>query len=217
MPFGLTNVPAVFMDLMNQDEEEHGKHLKIILELLKKERLYAKFSKCDFWKDLVQFLGYVIDRCGVHPLTKLSQKVKKYEWGKEKEDAFQTLKQKLYSALILALPDGTKDFVVYCDASLKGSVVFALRLWRHYLYRMNCVVFTNHKSLQYISNQKELNMRQRRWIELLSDYDYEIQYHPIKENVMVDALSQKERNKQLRVCALMMTVHNDLPKRIHDV
>ncbi|GKD50749.1 putative reverse transcriptase domain-containing protein [Tanacetum coccineum] len=158
MPFGLTNVPAVFMDLMNRvckpyldkfvivfiddilvyskDEEEHEKHLKIILELLKKERLYAKFSKCDFWLDSVQFLGYVINRSGVHvdpakieaikswatPMTptELTQKNKKYEWGKKEEEAFQTLKQKLCSVPILALPEGTEDFMVYCDASLKG-------------------------------------------------------------------------------------------------
>ncbi|GKD62670.1 putative reverse transcriptase domain-containing protein [Tanacetum coccineum] len=142
------------------------------------------------------------------PLTKLTQKNKKYEWGKEEEEAFQMLKQKLCSAPILALPDGTKDFVMYCDASLKGYgvvlmqrekviayasrqlktheenyithdlelgvVVFALRLWRHYLYGTKCVVYTDHKSLQYILDQKELNMRQRQWIELLSDYDCEI-------------------------------------------
>ncbi|GKD05930.1 putative reverse transcriptase domain-containing protein [Tanacetum coccineum] len=186
MPFGLTNAPVVFIDLMNRvckpyfdkfvivfiddilvyskDEEEHGKHLKTILELLKKERLYAKFSKYDFWLDSVQFLGHVIDRSGVHVdpakieaikswaapttptevrqflglawyyrrfiegfslisklLTKLNQKNKKYEWGKEEEEeAFQTLKQKLCSAPILALPEGTEDFMVYYDASLKG-------------------------------------------------------------------------------------------------
>ncbi|GKA58293.1 putative reverse transcriptase domain-containing protein, partial [Tanacetum coccineum] len=158
MPFGLTNAPAMFIDLMkrvckpyldkfiivfiddilvySKDEEEHGKHLKIILELLKKERLYSKFSKCDFWLDSVQFLGYVIDRNGVYidpakiesiknwaaPTTpmELTQKDKKYEWGKEEEEAFQTLIQKLCSAPILALPEGTKDFVVYYDASLKG-------------------------------------------------------------------------------------------------
>ncbi|GJS80039.1 putative reverse transcriptase domain-containing protein [Tanacetum coccineum] len=264
MPFGLTNAPAVFMDLMNRvckpyldkfvivfiddilvyskDEEEHGKHLKIILELLKKERLYAKFSKCDFWLDSVQFLGHVIDHSGVHvdptkieaikrfsliskPMTKLTQKNKKYEWGKEEEEAFQTLKQKLCSAPILALPEGTEDFIVYYDASLKGygavlmqrekvityasrqlkvheenytthdlelgAVVFTLRLWRHYLYRM-------------------------KWIELLSDYDYEIRYHPEKANVVADALSQKVRDKPLRVRALMMTAHNDLPKQIRE-
>ncbi|GJW67715.1 putative reverse transcriptase domain-containing protein [Tanacetum coccineum] len=79
-----------------------------------------------------------------------------------------------------------------------------------------CVVFTDHKSLQYILNQKELNLRQRRWIELLSDYDYEIRYHFGKVNVEADALSQKEREKPLHVRALMMTIHNDLPKKIRE-
>ncbi|GJS25659.1 putative reverse transcriptase domain-containing protein [Tanacetum coccineum] len=296
VPFGLTNASAVFIDLMNRvckpyldkflivfiddilvyskDKEEHGKHLKTILELLKKEKLYAKFSKCDFWLDSVQFLCHVIDHSGVHvdlakievikswaapttptevrqflglaryyqrfiegfsliskPLTKLTQKNKKYEWGKE-EEAFQTLKQKLCSAPILALPKGTEEFMVYCDASLKGygvvlmqrekviayasrqlkvyeenyttrdlelgAIVFTLRLWRHYLYGTKCVVFTDHKSLRYILNQKELNLRQRRWIELLSDYDCEIRYHLGKANVVADALSRKGRDKPLR-------------------
>nr|GEX37898.1 putative reverse transcriptase domain-containing protein [Tanacetum cinerariifolium] len=128
-------------------------------------------------------------------------------------------------------PKGTNDFMVYCNALLKGYgvvlmqrekviayasrqlklheenyathdlelgvVVFALRLWRHYLYGTKCVVFTDHRSLQYILNQKELNLRQRRWIKLLSVYDCEIQYHPGKENLMADALSRKERNKPL--------------------
>ncbi|GJZ26562.1 retrotransposon protein, putative, ty3-gypsy subclass [Tanacetum coccineum] len=93
-----------------------------------------------------------------------------------------------------------------------GVVVFALRLWKHYLYRTKCVVFTDHKSLQYILNQKELNMRQRRWIELLSNYDCEIRYHPRKANVVADALSRKERIRPLRVRALVITVHNNLPK-----
>ncbi|GJZ44253.1 putative reverse transcriptase domain-containing protein [Tanacetum coccineum] len=160
------------------------------------------------------------------------------------------LKQKLCSVPILALPEGTEDFVVYYDASLKGyravlmqrekviayasrqlkvhkenytthdlelgAVIFALRLWRHYLYGTKCVVFTDHKSLQYILNQKELNLRQRRWIELLSDYDCEIRYHPGKGNVVADALSRKERDKPLRVRPLMMIVHNNLPKQIRE-
>nr|GEX40393.1 putative reverse transcriptase domain-containing protein [Tanacetum cinerariifolium] len=287
---------TVFIDdilVYSKDEEEHEKHLKIILELLKKERLYTKFSKCEFWLDLLHFLGHVVNRSGVHvdpakieaikswaapttptevrkflrlvgyyrrfieefsliskPLTKLTQKNKNYEWGKEEEEAFQTLKQKLCSAPILALPKGTKYFMVYCDASLKGyravlmqrkkviayasrklkvheenynthnlelgGIVFALRLWRHYLYGTKCVVFTDHKSLQYILNQKELNLRQQRWIELLSDYDCEIRYHPRNVNVVAYALSQKERIKPLHVRALMMTIHNDLPKRIRE-
>ncbi|GJY08771.1 putative reverse transcriptase domain-containing protein [Tanacetum coccineum] len=155
---------------------------------------------------------------------------------------------KLCVAPILALPEGSDDFVVYCDASIKGlgavlmqrmkviayasrqlkvheknytthdlelgAVVFALKIWRHYLYGTKCVVFTDHKILQHILNQKELNMRQRRWIELLSDYDCEICYHPGKANVVADALSQKERVKPLRVRALVMTIGLDLPLRI---
>ncbi|GJZ29775.1 putative reverse transcriptase domain-containing protein [Tanacetum coccineum] len=145
-------------------------------------------------------------------LTILTQKCKTFNWGKEQENAFQTLKDKLCNAPVLALPDGPKDFVVYCDASglglgcvlmqrgkviayasrqLKiheknytthdlelGAVVFALKIWRHYLYGTKSVIYTDHKSLQHIFSQKELNMRQRRWIELFSDYDCEIRYHP---------------------------------------
>nr|GEX74085.1 putative reverse transcriptase domain-containing protein [Tanacetum cinerariifolium] len=250
--FGLTNAPVVFMDLMNRvckpyldkfviviiddilvyskDVEEHEKNLKIILELLKKERLYAKFSKCDFWLDLVQFLGHVIDRSGVHVDPAKIEAIKswaaprtanggkaiswigwKYEWGKEEEESFQTLKQKLCSTLILALPEGTKNFMVYCDASLKGYG--AVLMQRE---KVIAVVFTNHKSLQYILNQKELKLRQRRWIELLNDYDCETRYHPGKANVVANALSRKERIKPLRVRALLMTIHNDLLKRIRE-
>ncbi|GJU56296.1 putative reverse transcriptase domain-containing protein [Tanacetum coccineum] len=286
MPFGLTNAPAVFMDLMNRvcksyldkfvivfiddiliyskSKEEHEEHLKIILGLLKKEQLYAKFSKCDFWLDSVQFLGHVIDSKGVHvdpskieaiknwaaptTPTELTQKNKKFEWGEEEEESFEMLKQKLCSAPILSLFEGTEDFVVYCDASIKGfgavlmqmekviayasrqlkkheenymthdleleAVIFGLRLWRHYLYGIRCVVYTDHKSMQYFLNQKELNMRQRRWIELLSDYDCEIRYHPGKANVVADALRRKEREKPIRVRALVMTVYPDLSERI---
>nr|GEY49890.1 reverse transcriptase domain-containing protein [Tanacetum cinerariifolium] len=132
------------------------------------------------------------------PLSKLTQKNKKYEWGMEEEEAFQTLKQKLCFATILALPEGTKNFIVYCDASLKG---------------FRAVLMQREKSLQYILDQKELNMRQRRWIELLSDYDCEIRYHPGKGNVVADALIRKDR-EPLRVRSLVMTVHTNLPKKI---
>nr|GFB11018.1 putative reverse transcriptase domain-containing protein [Tanacetum cinerariifolium] len=80
-----------------------------------------------------------------------------------------------------------------------GAVVFTLKIWRHYLYGTKCTVCTDHKSLQHILHQKELNMRQRRWLELLADYDYEIRYHPGKENVVTDALSRKKQMKLLRV------------------
>ncbi|GJW62748.1 putative reverse transcriptase domain-containing protein [Tanacetum coccineum] len=95
-----------------------------------------------------------------------------------------------------------------------GAVVFALEIWRHYLYETKCTVFTNHKSLQHILDQKELNMRQYYWLELLSDYDFEIRYHLRKANVVADALSKKEHNKPLWVQALVMTIGLDLPKQI---
>ncbi|GKB02058.1 putative reverse transcriptase domain-containing protein [Tanacetum coccineum] len=196
IPFGLINAPV--------NKKEHEEHLKAILELLKNEELYAKFSKCEFW----------------------------IPKGDKQEAAFQTLKNKLCSAPILALPQGAENFIVYCNASHKGlgavlmqnekviayasrqlkiheknytthdlelgAVVFALKIWRHYLYETKCTVFTDHKSLQQILDQKELNIRKRRWLELLSDYDCEIRYHSGKANVVADALSRKERNKPLR-------------------
>ncbi|GJV57559.1 putative reverse transcriptase domain-containing protein [Tanacetum coccineum] len=266
MPFGLTNAPAVFMDLMNRvckpyldkfvivfiddiliyskTKEDHEVHLKLVLELLKKERLYAKFSKCEFWLREVHFLGHVVNHNSIHvdpskieaiakPLTSLTQKNKKYEWGMEQEEAFQTLKDNLCNAPILSLPDRIKDFVVYCDAlnqglgyvlmqrgkviayasrQLKihkknytihdlelGAVVFALKTWRHYLYGTKSVIYTDHKSLQHIFDQKELIMCQRMWIELFSNYECEIRYHPDKANVVADALSRKERVKPRRI------------------
>ncbi|GKC05485.1 putative reverse transcriptase domain-containing protein, partial [Tanacetum coccineum] len=105
-----------------------------------------------------------------------------------------------------------KNYTTY-DLEL-GAVVFALKIWRHYLYGTKCTIFTNHKSLQHILDQKELNMRQRGWLELLSDYDYEIRYHPGKANVVADALSGWERIKTLRVRALVMTIGLNLPKKI---
>ncbi|GJY93503.1 putative reverse transcriptase domain-containing protein [Tanacetum coccineum] len=191
MLFGLTNAPAVFMDLMNRvckpcldkfvivfiddiliyskDEKEHEEHLKAILELLKKEKLYAKFSKCEFWIPKVQFLRHVIDSRGIHVdpakiesikdwaspntpteirqflglagyyrrfiegfskiaklITKLTQKGIKFDWGKKEENAFQLIKQKLCSAPIMALPEGSEDFMVYCAAQHKARRWFLL-------------------------------------------------------------------------------------------
>ncbi|GKA80659.1 putative reverse transcriptase domain-containing protein [Tanacetum coccineum] len=150
------------------------------------------------------------------PMTKLTQKKVKFEWGDKQETMFQPLNQKLCSAPILALPEGSKDFIVYCDASIKGlGVVLMQREKRYYFYGTKWV-FTDHKSLQHILNQKELNMRQRRWLELLSDYDCKIRYHPRKANVVADALSKKEREPPLRVRALVMTIGLNLPKQILD-
>nr|GEU69548.1 hypothetical protein [Tanacetum cinerariifolium] len=172
----------------------------------------------------------VFRTCGVHvdpakikaikswhaPMTP-TEKNKKYECGKEEEESFQTLKQKLCSVLILALPEGTEDFVVYCDTSLKGyGAVFMQRdkviAYASRKLKVREENYTTHKL--ELGAIKELNLRQQKWIELLSDYDCEIQYHPRKANVMADALSRKERINTLRDRALMMTIHNDLPKRI---
>ncbi|GJT20783.1 putative reverse transcriptase domain-containing protein [Tanacetum coccineum] len=226
MPFGLTNAPAVFMDLMNRvckpyldkfvivfiddiliysrNEEEHACHLRIILELLRKEKLYAKFSKCDFWIHIVQFLGHLIDNQGLHvdpakieavknwtsPTTP-TEKNKNYVWNEEtRNQDFQLLKQKLCEAPILALPEGNDNFVVYCDASLQGlgavlmqrekviayasrqlkpheenytthdlklgAVIFALKIWRHYLYGYKDTVYTLTKATNKIFRPKRI-------------------------------------------------------------
>nr|GFB52288.1 putative reverse transcriptase domain-containing protein [Tanacetum cinerariifolium] len=105
-----------------------------------------------------------------------------------------------------------KSYII-CDLELR-AVVFDLRMWRHYLYGMKCVVFTDHKSLQHILDQKELTMRQRRWLEILSDNNCEIHYHPRKANMVADALSRKEQNKPLRVRALVLTIGLYLPVHI---
>nr|GEW71329.1 putative reverse transcriptase domain-containing protein [Tanacetum cinerariifolium] len=131
------------------------------------------------------------------------------------ETAFQLLKQKLGEALILALPEGNDDFIVFCDASHQGlGAVLMQREKRHYLYGTKCTVFTDHKSLQHILDRKELNMRQSCWLELLADYDCEIRYHPGKGNVVSDSLSRKERIKPLRVRSLVMTIYLKLPLQI---
>nr|GEY39983.1 putative reverse transcriptase domain-containing protein [Tanacetum cinerariifolium] len=193
------------------DEKEHEEHLRQILKFLKKEESYAKFSKYEFWIPKVQILGHVIENQGflkvIRPMTKLTQRKVKFEWGDKQEAAFQLLKQELCSAPILALPKGSEDFIVYYDASNKGLgavlmqrekvisdasrqlkiheknymthdlelglVVFALKIWRHYLYGT-------------------------KW----------------KANVVADALSRKEREPPLRVRALVMTIGLDLPRQI---
>ncbi|GJS57606.1 putative reverse transcriptase domain-containing protein [Tanacetum coccineum] len=194
MPFGLTNAPVVFMDLMNRvcrpyldkfvlvftddiliyskTREEHEVHLGLVLELLKKEKLYAKFSKCEFWLREVQFLGHVINGDEIHiDPSKIETKSKTFDWGEEQELAFQTLKDKLCNAHVLALLYGSEDFVVYYDTSGLG-------------------------------------------LELFSDYEYEIRYHPGKANVVADALSRKERVKPKRVRAMNMTFQSSIKDRI---
>nr|GEW35340.1 hypothetical protein [Tanacetum cinerariifolium] len=230
MPFGLTNVPTVFMDLMNRVCRPYlDKHVII------GNRIHVDPSTIK-----------AVKNCKA-PRTP-TEKCKTFDWGEEQELAFQTLKDKLRNAPILALLKGPKYFAVYCDASgiglgcvlmqrgkviayvsrqLKiheknyttydlelGAVVFALKIWRNYLYGTKSVIYTDHKSLQYIFSQKELNMLQRRWIELFSDYDCEICYHPGKANVVADALSWKERVNPKRVRAMNMILSSSIKDRI---
>nr|GEZ17755.1 reverse transcriptase domain-containing protein [Tanacetum cinerariifolium] len=131
-------------------------------------------------------------------MTKLIQKGTKFDWGEKEENDFQLIKQKLCSAPILALPEGSEDFVVYCDASHKGlGVVLMQREKRYCIYGTKCIVFTDHKSLQHILDQKELNMRQRRWLELLSDYDCDIRYHLGKiREAQIEALKPENLKKE---------------------
>ncbi|GJY69859.1 putative reverse transcriptase domain-containing protein, partial [Tanacetum coccineum] len=222
------------------DKEEREEHLKLILELFKKEELYAKFSKCEFWIPKVQFLGHVIDSKGIHvdpaknesikdwaspkspteirqflglagyyrrfikgfskiakSMTKLTQKNVKFYWREKEESAFQLIKQKPCSAPIRALPKGSKNFVVYCDVSHMG---------------LGAVLMQNEKVIAYASRQLKI-------------HEKNYTTHDLELGVVVFALkmwrhylygTRKERSKPLRVRALVMTIGLNLPKQILD-
>nr|GEY79234.1 reverse transcriptase domain-containing protein [Tanacetum cinerariifolium]GEZ15912.1 reverse transcriptase domain-containing protein [Tanacetum cinerariifolium] len=247
MPFGLTNAPA-FLEHVIDSKGIHVDPAKI--ESIKdwasprtptEIRQFSRLAGY-YWRFIEGFSKIA------KSMTKLTQKNVKFDWGEKEEAAFQLIKQKLCSAPILALPKGSENFIVYCDASHKGlgavlmqnekviayasrqmkiheknytthdlelgAVVFALKMWRHYLYKTRCTVFTEHTSLQHILGKKELNIRQRRWLELLSDYNCDIRYHLGKANVVADALNRKERSRPLRVRALIMTMGLNLLKKI---
>ncbi|GKD31370.1 putative reverse transcriptase domain-containing protein, partial [Tanacetum coccineum] len=192
MPFGLTNAPAVFMDLKN------------------------RFSKYEFWLQEVRFLRHVVNNNDIHvdssyyrrfianfskiakPLASLTQKNQKYEWGREQEEAFQTLKDNLCNAPILSLPDGPEDFVVYCDASNQG---------------LGCVLMQRGKSSTHIRSEG-VKYAPTKWIELFSDFDSEIRYHPRKANVVADALS--EASKVENATAEMLRGLDQLMERKED-
>jgi hypothetical protein len=248
-------------------EEEHEKHLRLVLEKLRSNKLYAKFSKCEFWLTKVAFLGHVISVGGVSvdlgkvkdvlnwmpPTTaleiqsflglaryyrqfikdfskiaklmmKMLEKNKDFEWTAECQASFEEIRKCLTSAPVLVLLDLTKKFDIYCDASRRGLgcvlmqegqvvcyasrqlrkheenypthdlelavVVHALKIWRHYLIGHRCEIYSDDKSLKYIFTQNDLNLQQRQWLELIKDYDLEINYHPGKANVVADALSR---------------------------
>jgi hypothetical protein len=291
MSFGLTNAPAYFMNLMNKvfmeylerfvvvviddiliyskSDSDHEEHLRLVLQKLRDNQLYTKYSKCECWIGEVLFLGHIISNGGISvdpakvkeimewrvpttfieirrflglagyyrrfiegfskiakPMTSLLEKDREFKWGEKCQDSFDQLKKRLMSPPVLVMPDLQKGFDIYCDACGQGLgcvlmqeghviayashqlckhelnypthdlelavVVHALKIWRHYIMGTKCQVYTNHKSLKYIFTQKDLNLSQRRWLELIKDYDLEIHYHPGKENLVADALSQKE-------------------------
>jgi hypothetical protein len=179
-------------------------------------------------------------------MTELLRKGVKFEWSQKCEDAFHALRQHLTTAPMLAQPDNTKSFDVYCDASGTGldcvlmqdnrviaytsralrphvqnypthdlelaAVVHALKIWRHHLMGAHCNIYTDHKSLKYIFTQADLNMRQRRWLELIKDYNLEVHYHPDKANVVVDAISRKAQCNYVAMDSKIATLCDELCK-----
>ncbi|GAU41957.1 hypothetical protein TSUD_135710 [Trifolium subterraneum] len=230
MPFGVTNAPGVFMEYMNRifhslldkfvvvfiddilvyskSEEEHKEHLRIVLQVLKEKKLYAKLSKCEFWlKEIRSFLGLAgnyrrfiegFSKMAL-PLTLLTRKDQAFVWNEKCEKSFLELKKKLTTAPVLILPDAKESFVVYCDASKlglggvlmqKGKVVaYASRQLK--VHERNYPTHDLELAAVVFTLKKELNMRQRRWLEFLKDYDFELSYHPGKANVVADAMSRK--------------------------
>ncbi|KAG8486102.1 hypothetical protein CXB51_019437 [Gossypium anomalum] len=202
MPFDLTNAPAIFMDLMNRifrpyldkfvvvfiddiliyshDETEHAEHLRTVLQILRDNQLYAKFSKSEFWLREVGFLGHIVSGEDIvegfsmiaTPLTRFLRKDIKFEWIEKCQQSFDKLKALLTKAPVLVQPEPGKEFVIYSDASMNGLGCVLMqegKIWRHHLYGEKCHIFTDHKSLK---------LKQRRWLELIKDYELVIDYHP---------------------------------------
>lgn len=301
LPFGLTNAPGTFMHLMHEtfrqhldnfvlvflDDilifsktlEEHEQHVKQVLDTLRKEKLFAKESKCEFFKTEVEFLGHLVGRDGVRmmedkvkaigewptpakvgdvraflgtagyyrkfirdfssiaaPLSNLTKEDTKFEWGPSQAAAFRSLKQAIAKEPTLVLPNPELPFVVHTDASGfatgavlsqdqgKGlqpiaflskkmlpaetrypvheqellAIIHALSSWRHYLSgtKFSVVIKTDHKSLQHFKTQPQLSARQTRWLDLLANFDFTIEYIEGKTNVVADGLSRRSDHQQ---------------------
>ena len=310
LPFGLTNVPGTFMHLMHEtfrqhldnfvlvflDDilifsktlDEHERHVRQVLDTLRKEKLFAKESKCDFFKTEVEFLGHLVGRDGVRmmedkvkaigewptpskvgdiraflgtagyyrkfirnfsaiaaPLSNLTKEDSKFDWGAPQAAAFRSLKQAIAKEPTLVLPNPELPFVVHTDASGfatgavlsqdqgKGlqpiaflskkmlpaetrypvheqellAIIHALSSWRHYLTgtKFSVVIKTDHKSLQHFKTQPQLSARQTRWLDLLANFDFTIEYIEGKTNVVADGLSRRS-DHQLHVSVLIASI-----------
>jgi hypothetical protein len=274
---------VVFIDdilIFSKNEEEHDEHLRLVLQKLKENQLYAKHNKCEFWLKEVSFLGHIISEGGISvdpskvkdvlswntpqnildirsflgpagyyrrfiegfskiskPMTELLVKGNTFEWTPRHETSFQESKKRLTTASVLTMPDMEKPFLIYCDASGQGlgcvlmqdghvvayasrqlrkheekylahnlelaAMVHALKIWRHHIIGKRCEVYSDHKSLKYIFTQPDLNLRQRRWLEFIKDYDLGINYHPGKANVIADALSRRSHLNMLATRELL--------------
>ena len=269
----------------SKDREDHDTHLQVMLETLKKEQLYEKLSKCEFWFREVSFLGHIISKEGIRvdpkkikvifewkplrnvtevrsflglagyyrrfvegfsmtatPMTRLLQKNVRFEWSEKCQASFKKLKEFLTEALVLIQPTYGKEYVIFSDAPLNGlgcvlmqegkvvpypsrqlkpheknypthdlelaTIVSASKIWRHYLYGEKFFIYTDHKSLKCLPSQREVNLRQRRWMKLIKDYDCVIDYHPRKANVVADALSRKS-TQTLRVLNAHLSLSDD--------
>ncbi|WVZ93098.1 hypothetical protein U9M48_039107 [Paspalum notatum var. saurae] len=278
MSFGLKNAPAYFMYFMNKvfmeyldkfavvfiddilvfstNEEEHEKHLRMVLQKLRENQLYAKLSKCEFWLLEVSFLGHIISMGGTsvdpskikalqdwvapqnvseirsflglagyyrrfvknfskiaQPLSKLLAKGTTFEWTNKCQFSFEELKKLLTTTPVLIMPDVQKPFIVYCDASRQG---------------LGCVLMQEGHVVAYASRQlrehepnypthdlelaavPDLNLKQRRWLELIKDYDVNINYYPEKANVVADALNRKS------YCSHLIARERELPQELYE-
>ncbi|GJV58721.1 putative reverse transcriptase domain-containing protein [Tanacetum coccineum] len=233
-PSEMQELSEQLQELQDKMKEEHEVHLKLMLELLRKEKLCAKFSKCEFWLQEVHFLRHVVNQSGIRidpskieamknwKAPTMSSEVQSFlglagyyrrfivNFSKiAKPLTSLTQKNQKGNVITYALRQLKIHYKNYTTHDLElGAVMFALKTLRHYLYGMKSVIYTDHKSLQHIFNQKELNKRQRRWIELFSDYECEIRYHPDKVNVVADALSRKEWSEAFKQ-------ENVLAERLH--
>jgi hypothetical protein len=263
---------VIFIDdilIYSKSDSDHEEHLRLVLQKLRDNQLYTKFSKCEFWIGEVPFLGHIISNGGIavdptkvkeimewsvpttvteiwsflglaeyyrrfieefsktdKPMISLLEKGREFKWDEKCQDSFDQLKKRLMSSPVLVMPDLQKGLDIYCDACGQGlgcvlmqegrviayascqlrkqelnypthdlelaAVVDVLKIWRHYIMGTKCQVYTDYKSLKYIFTQKDLNLRQRRWLELIKDYNLETHYHSDKANLVADALSRKE-------------------------